>query len=70
MDPAGQRLPEIGDVRAAAARLKGLIVNTRLVESPALNDRFGARFCSNQRRFRELDHSSFAAPTTDFDHSR
>ncbi len=43
MDPAGQRLPEIGDVRAAAARLKGLIVNTRLVESPALNDRFGAR---------------------------
>jgi threonine dehydratase len=38
-----QALPGIEDVRAAAERLRGLIVDTRLVESPALNERFGAR---------------------------
>src|SRR5262245_37324742 len=38
-----QALPGIEDVRAAAERLRGLIVDTRLVESPALNEKFGAR---------------------------
>ncbi len=43
MHAGSQNLPEIGDVRAAAARLRGLIVDTRLVESLALNEKFGAR---------------------------
>ena len=40
---ASQSLPGIEDVRAAAARLRGLIVDTKLVESPALNEKFGGR---------------------------
>ena len=40
---ASQSLPGIEDVRAAAARLNGLIVDTKLVESPALNEKFGGR---------------------------
>ncbi len=40
---AAQTLPAIEDVRAAAARLAGLIVETHFVESPALNERFGGR---------------------------
>jgi threonine dehydratase len=43
MQTGHQALPGIEDVRAAAERLRGLIVDTRLVESPALNERFGAR---------------------------
>jgi threonine dehydratase len=35
--------PGIADVRRAAERLSGLIVNTPLMESPELNNRFGAR---------------------------
>lgn len=36
-------LPGIDDIRAAAARLSGLAVETPLLESPALNERYGAR---------------------------
>ena len=36
-------LPGIADIRHAAARLSGLIVETPLIESPELNKRFGAR---------------------------
>ena len=36
-------LPGISDLRAAAARLAGLIVETPLIESPVLNKRFGGR---------------------------
>jgi threonine dehydratase len=36
-------LPGIADIRAAAARLAGLAVETPLLESPVLNERFGAR---------------------------
>jgi len=36
-------IPGIADIRAAQARLAGLIVDTRLVESPALNEKFGGR---------------------------
>src|SRR5262245_59074985 len=43
METGHQTLPGIEDIRAAAERLRGLIVDTRLVESPALNDRFGGR---------------------------
>jgi threonine dehydratase len=43
MPDISQSPPGIEDVRAAAARLRGLIVDTRLVESPALNDKFGGR---------------------------
>ena len=35
--------PGIADIRRAAARLSGLIVETPLIESPELNKRFGAR---------------------------
>lgn len=35
--------PGIADIRAAAARLAGLAVETPLLESPALNERHGAR---------------------------
>ena len=37
------RLPEAGDIEAAAARLSGLAVLTPLLESPALNARLGGR---------------------------
>ncbi len=43
MHAGSQTLPGIEDVHAAAARLKGLIVDTKLVESAALNEKFGAR---------------------------
>jgi threonine dehydratase len=36
-------LPEIADIRRAAERLRGLAVETPLVESQALNERLGAR---------------------------
>ncbi len=36
-------LPGIADIHAAASRLSGLIVETPLLESPALNERFGGR---------------------------
>lgn len=36
-------LPKIDDVHAAAKRLKGQAWPTRLIESPALNERFGGR---------------------------
>ncbi len=36
-------LPGIDDIRAAAARLSSLAVETPLLESPALNERYGAR---------------------------
>jgi threonine dehydratase len=35
--------PGIADIRSAAERLSGLIVETPLLESPRLNERFGAR---------------------------
>jgi threonine dehydratase len=35
--------PGIAEIEAAAARLSGLAVETPLLESPALNERFGAR---------------------------
>ncbi|MBA3446010.1 MAG: pyridoxal-phosphate dependent enzyme, partial [Pseudaminobacter sp.] len=35
--------PGIADIRRAAARLDGLIVETPLIESLELNERFGAR---------------------------
>ena len=35
--------PGIADIRRAAERLSGLIVETPLLESPALNERFGGR---------------------------
>ncbi len=40
---ANLTLPRIDDVRAAAARLRGLIVDTKLVELAALNEKFGGR---------------------------
>ncbi|MET0574818.1 MAG: threonine/serine dehydratase [Mesorhizobium sp.] len=43
MSDTSQSLPGIEDVRAAAARLSGLIVDTKLVESAALNEKFGGR---------------------------
>jgi threonine dehydratase len=43
MQTGHQTLPGIEDVRAAAERLRGLIVDTGLVESPALNERYGGR---------------------------
>jgi threonine dehydratase len=43
MSHTSQSLPGIEDVRAAAARLSGLIVDTKLVESAALNEKFGGR---------------------------
>ncbi|PDQ18125.1 pyridoxal-5'-phosphate-dependent protein [Mesorhizobium sanjuanii] len=36
-------LPGIADIRSAAARLSGLIVETPLIESPDINKRFGGR---------------------------
>jgi threonine dehydratase len=36
-------MPTIDDIRAAARRIDGLARRTPLLESPALNDRFGAR---------------------------
>jgi threonine dehydratase len=36
-------LPTISDIRSAADRLRGLAVETPLIESPALNERYGAR---------------------------
>ncbi|AZO10452.1 MULTISPECIES: threonine/serine dehydratase [unclassified Mesorhizobium] len=36
-------LPGISDIRAAAARLSGLIVETPLIESPEINNRYGGR---------------------------
>ncbi|MGX5800922.1 threonine/serine dehydratase [Bradyrhizobium sp. Arg314] len=36
-------LPGISDIRAAAARLSGLVVETPLIESPELNKRYGGR---------------------------
>ena len=36
-------LPGIADIRRAAERLSGLIVETPLLESPVLNERFGGR---------------------------
>ena len=41
--PETSGIPGIADIRAAQARLAGLIVDTRLVESPALNEKFGGR---------------------------
>lgn len=38
-----QTTPGIADIRNAAERLRGLIVDTPIVESVALNERFGAR---------------------------
>jgi threonine dehydratase len=38
-----QTLPTISDIRSAADRLRGLAVETPLIESPALNERYGAR---------------------------
>ena len=38
-----QTTPGIADIRRAADRLRGLIVETPLIESAALNDRYGAR---------------------------
>lgn len=35
--------PGIADIRSAAERLSGLVVETPLLESPRLNERFGAR---------------------------
>lgn len=35
--------PALADIRAAAARIKGLAVETPLIELPALNERFGGR---------------------------
>lgn len=35
--------PALADIRAAAARIKGLAVETPLIKSPALNERFGGR---------------------------
>jgi threonine dehydratase len=43
MSHTSQSLPGIEDVLAAAARLSGLIVDTKLVESAALNEKFGGR---------------------------
>jgi threonine dehydratase len=43
MPDISQSPPGIEDVRAAAARLRGLIVDTKLIESPALNEKFGGR---------------------------
>jgi threonine dehydratase len=37
------QLPGIADIRRAAERLAGLIVETPLLESPVLNERFGGR---------------------------
>ena len=37
------RLPEMGDVRAAAARLKGHTVTTPLLNSPTVDARLGGR---------------------------
>lgn len=41
--PALAAMPTIDDIRAAARRIDGLARRTPLLESPALNDRFGAR---------------------------
>jgi threonine dehydratase len=41
--PALAAMPTLDDVRAAARRLEGLARRTPLLESPALNDTFGAR---------------------------
>ena len=38
-----QTTPGIADIRRAADRLRGLIVETPLIESAALNERYGAR---------------------------
>ncbi|QPC88582.1 pyridoxal-phosphate dependent enzyme [Mesorhizobium sp. NBSH29] len=43
MDTGRTPLPGIADIRAAAARLEGLIVNTGLIESEFLNEKYGAR---------------------------
>lgn len=43
MHAGSQTLPGIADIHAAAARLRGLIVDTKLVESAALNEKFGGR---------------------------
>jgi threonine dehydratase len=43
MSASGQAMPGIEDVRLAAERLRGLIVDTKLIESPALNEKFNAR---------------------------
>lgn len=37
------QLPQVDDIRAAAARLRGHAVETRLIESLVLNERFGGR---------------------------
>lgn len=37
------QLPEVDDIRAAAVRLRGHARETRLIESPVLNERFGGR---------------------------
>jgi len=43
--PLAHEIPSVtfADIEAAAARIKGVAVETPLVESPALNDRLGAR---------------------------
>jgi threonine dehydratase len=41
--PVLAAMPTIDDVRAAARRIEGLARRTPLLESPALNDKFGAR---------------------------
>jgi threonine dehydratase len=41
--PVLSAMPTIDDVRAAAKRIDGLARRTPLLESPALNDKFGAR---------------------------
>jgi len=42
-DPRAMTTPGISDIRAAAARLSGVIVETPLIESPEFNKRYGGR---------------------------
>ena len=41
--PTTITLPTVADVDAAAARIKGVAIRTPLVNSPALDERLGAR---------------------------
>ena len=42
-DAIPREIPGVGEIRAAQARLAGLIVETPLVEAPALSEKFGGR---------------------------
>src|SRR5262245_35774062 len=42
-DSMGRSIPTFADVAAAATRIKGVAVETPLIESPALNERLRAR---------------------------